>query len=169
MSGVLVATGQTTVWSWLALAGLLIALGLGGYGLIRVNRRQRRAIAAARAKVDRVPPELRFQPEPLWLRVGVLLAAFVVATTARLAVGPAAGIVALFLILVPAYVRVHRKRRHDQQEVITTVRARASSMDRAALSELVEGLEATHGRYEMRPLRELLPDLPAERTEPRAR
>jgi hypothetical protein len=129
--------------------------------VIRLNRRQHRAIDEAHSKADRVPSELRFQADPQWMRITVLAIAIAVAVAVRLTIGSGAGIAACCIILAPFYIRTPRRRGAHEHEVIQTARARAGSMSDAELTEFVEGLEVSHGHNEMRPLRRLLPDVPA--------
>jgi hypothetical protein len=161
----IIAADHPTLWSWVGVAGVAILLSLGGYGVIRLNRRQHRAIDAARSKANRVPSELRFAADPLWMRVSALGVAIAVAVAVRLTIGSGAGIAAFCLIVAAFYIRTQRRRTAHQGEVIQTVRTRASSMSHAELTELVDGLEVRHGREEMRPLRRLLPDVPGSEGE----
>lgn len=165
MSPAIIAADHPTVWSWVAVAGIAVLLTLGGYGVIRLNRRQHRAIDEARSKADRVPAELRFQADPLSMRITVLAVAIAGAVAARLTISSGAAIAALCIIIAPFYIRTKRRRTAHEDEVIQTVRARASVMSHAELTELVEGLEASHGRHEMRPLRRLLRDVPGSEGE----
>jgi hypothetical protein len=64
-----------TAASWLAVAGLAVLLGVAGYGLISLHRRELARDAARARASDAVPPELRFEAEPLWFRVVGLSAA----------------------------------------------------------------------------------------------
>jgi hypothetical protein len=167
MSPAILAADDPTVWSWVAVAGIAVLLSLGGYGVVRLNRRRHRAIDEARSKADRVPSDLRFQADPLWMRVIVLAVAIAVAVAARLTIGSGAGIAALCIVVAPFYIRTQRRRTAHRDEVIQSVRARAGSMSDSELTALVDGLEARYGRHEMLPLRRLVPDVPGSGVRPR--
>jgi hypothetical protein len=91
--------------------------------------------------------------------VGGCLIALVVADAAGSALGGALGALCLagFLASVVALDRHSRPRQRALHEaVITDVRVRSREIDRDELEQLVDDLEAIHGRSPMRPLRELV-------------
>lgn len=153
----ILATQHPTAWSWIALAGIAVLLGLGGLALIRLNDRERTAATAARARVLAVPAELRFHAPPVWQRLGPIVPALGAALVADLALGPPAAAAAFSVGVVPFSVLTMRRQAMQRRTVITTVRARSSSMSAAELTDLIEGLETAYGRREMQPLRGLLP------------
>jgi hypothetical protein len=141
--------------SWLGVAGVAVLLGLAGYGLIVLHRRELARQRAHTRVLDMVPPELRFEAEPLRFRVAGVSAAVAAAAGGGAAAGTPGLLIAGGLVVVPLCMVALRHRRHHQRTVISAVKHRADDMSREELRELVAGLEISHGKAEMRPLRRL--------------
>jgi hypothetical protein len=106
-----------------------------------------------------LPPEYRFGDRPDWLVPAVGTTPFVIMAVGAVVGGRLAAAVTLGLaaVVVVAGVTLVYVRRHiHQREIIASVAERAGALDPAELRELVERLEAEHGRIEMRRLRRLL-------------
>ena len=158
-SKVVLATDQFTAWNILATVVWVLVVSALVYALIRILRRSRARQEKLQQAIAKVPPEWRFQPEPLVLRLAVFAAATVAGVAAQLVAHRPWGVIAAALVILPFWVRAQRRRQARQQQVIEAVRARAGRMGSRHLAELLDGLEASHGREEMRPLRHLRPAL----------
>jgi hypothetical protein len=132
-----------------------VLLGLAGWMVIQLNRRQAAQQRAWREAVGAVPPEFLFQPEPVRLRITAITAVGLAAVIGNAVSGEWGAFAGVLIVLAPFYVVALRRRRRHQAEVITAVERHADDLSQDELRRLVDGLELSHGRTEMRPLRRL--------------
>jgi hypothetical protein len=144
-----------TASDWVALLAIAVLLGLAGYAVIRLNRRQVTEQRVWREAVGAVPPELRFQPEPPRLRTAAIALIAIAAVVGNTLSGEWGALAGVAIVLAPFYAVALRRRKRHRAEVIAAVERRADDMSQEELRRLVEGLELSHGRAEMRPLRRL--------------
>jgi 4-hydroxybenzoate polyprenyltransferase len=145
--------------NWPGVVGLAILFVAAARGLYVLNRRQRRALADRKAQIHRLPEQYRFRAEPLWFRLVGLGCSVGALTAGALIAGQTGAVVGFGVAVIPFWRVAERHRRKHQQEIIDEVRRDASSMSTAELTDLVRTLELAHGRYEMRPLRHLIPHI----------
>jgi len=147
-------------WSasaWVAFTGLLVAVGVAGYSVIRLNRVQRARLEHRRRLLQEIPEDLRFAPESVWFRVSGLAASLGAGALCAAIVGGAWAFVSGFAVVLAAFGAITLRRRAvHQRAVIASVEEIASAMAPDDLSRLVAALEYSHGRAEMRPLRRLI-------------
>jgi hypothetical protein len=107
-----------------------------------------------------LPSEYRFGDRPDWLVPAVAAAPFGILFTGgviddgRLSAAISLGLATV--VIVVGVTVVYVRRHFHQREIIASVEARARTLEPGELRELVERLEAEHGRVEMRRLRRLL-------------
>jgi apolipoprotein N-acyltransferase len=150
----------SNVWTTLAFVGLCgVFLALVGYLVVSVNRRKRAGLAARRALIETaVPQELRFEPVPLAWRIAGYASMLLASVVAGLAFkGGWAGVVVMWAVCGPMVAVTIRSRKRQTERVIAAVRERAPHVEQDELERLIDGLELSHGKGEMRELRELLP------------
>jgi preprotein translocase subunit YajC len=153
---VVLASDPSTISEWLAFVAIMATLaGLVGFLIRQARRRQRDRRAKAAALTASLPVEYRFRPEPLRVRILLLVVVF-----GSLIAAP---VLDSFIPYVVAGIAVtwatlgaERHRRQHRQEIIESVRVAAPHMTDEQVRVLIEALELHHGTVEMRPLRELL-------------
>jgi uncharacterized membrane protein len=143
---------------WLAIGGIAVILAAIGVVVVRLNNRERKKLDEDRARQEAVPTELREEKQP----------ALGYSTLAAIAVGAVLGVIVLgdqigarhaavagaLILSLPLNIVIHRHRRAHLAKVRSRVEESAHLMTPAELEELLEGLEATYGRAEIKALRE---------------
>ena len=158
VSGLTLIATEPTGYYWIGSAAFAcFFLGLCGYLVRQAWRRHTSRQVEATAVHDRLPPELRMEPESPGSRALIYAALICLTVPAGLAFGGPGIAVAALVVVTPYVIWVERRRAARRHELMAIVKDRAGTSTDQELHELVDDLATEHGEFQIRHLRDLVP------------